>query len=208
MAWASVVLPDPLGPMIACVCPDEMVRFTPRRTSRLSPAASVTLTRRSRISRVDISVVSWILELDEDVAALDLDWVGGYGFGGRRPGRLAGPHVETRSMQPALHRLVVDLALREGYFFVRADVVERVDLAFGTHDSDRHPGHLDAKRAFVRQVSQRTGPMKLAHASSASTAAAIRSWSSGTSIWPMSSPKKPRMTSRLASSAGIPRAIR
>src|SRR5215469_7418102 len=148
MAYASVVLPDPFGPMIACVCPDKMVRLTPRRTSRLSPAASVTLTCRSRISRVDISVVSWVLELDEDIVALDLYWIGGHWLGGWRPGRLAGPYVEARAMQPALHGLVVDLALRQRDLLVRAHVVQRVDLAFGAHDSYRHAGHLDANGAL------------------------------------------------------------
>src|SRR6266498_1635613 len=54
MAYASVDLPEPFGPMIAWVCPARTARSTPRRICWLSPAASVTLTCRSRISRVDI----------------------------------------------------------------------------------------------------------------------------------------------------------
>ena len=55
IAYARVDLPEPFGPMMACVCPADTVRSTPRRISRLPPAASSTLTCRSRISRVAIA---------------------------------------------------------------------------------------------------------------------------------------------------------
>ena len=51
--YASVDLPEPFGPMIACTSPELMVRSTPRRIS-LAPASVSTETCRSRISRVDM----------------------------------------------------------------------------------------------------------------------------------------------------------
>ena len=51
MEYASVDLPDPLGPMIACVSPPLMVRSTPLRIS-LGPSSVATVTCRSRISSV------------------------------------------------------------------------------------------------------------------------------------------------------------
>src|SRR5215203_3466078 len=52
--YASVDLPEPFGPMIACVSPLRMVRSTPMRIG-LAPASVSTETCRSRISRVDIN---------------------------------------------------------------------------------------------------------------------------------------------------------
>ncbi len=49
--YASVDLPDPFGPMMACVSPLLTVRSTPRRMG-LAPSLVSTLTCRSRISRV------------------------------------------------------------------------------------------------------------------------------------------------------------
>src|SRR5215469_1083796 len=172
--------------MIACVWPDEIVRSTPRRTSRVSPAASVTPTCRSRISRVDICVGS--LHSDEHVVAVDLDLVGRHWLGGGWSGRLPTAQVEARPVQPALHGVVVDLAFGQRYFFVRADVVQREHLAAGADQAHRYAVDLDAERAFVRQVRQRTDALEVAHASSVSIAAVIRSRSSGTSIWPINSP--------------------
>src|SRR5260370_23008310 len=184
-----------------------MVRSTPRSTSRLSPAASVTLACRSRISRVDIKL-SFLTQPDEDVAAVDLHWIGSDRLGGRGAGWLAGPQVEARAMQPALHRVVVDIALGQRDLFVRADVMQREYLALGANDRNGHAIHFDAECALSRQIRQRAGAAELGHASSPSIAAVIRSRSSGTSMCPINSPKKPRMTRLRASSNGMPRAIR
>ena len=51
--YASVDLPEPFGPMMACVSPLRTVRSTPRRMG-LAPSFVSTLTCRSRISRVDM----------------------------------------------------------------------------------------------------------------------------------------------------------
>src|SRR5580692_9251330 len=196
--------------MIACVSPDLIVRSTPRSTSRLSPAASVTPACRLRISRVDM-YLSWSgywSEGDEHVVAIDLDFIGRHGLGGRRPRGLAGAQVEAGPVQPALHRVVVYVALGQRHFRMRADIAQGENLAAGPHHAYRLTAELEAQGALVRQVRQRAGALEGAHASSASIAAVIRSCSSGTSIWPISSPKKPRITSLRASSNGMPRAIR
>src|SRR6201991_2019921 len=54
-AYASVDLPEPLGPMTAWVSPARTVRSTPFRIS-LAPSSVATETCRSLISRVDMSV--------------------------------------------------------------------------------------------------------------------------------------------------------
>ncbi|CAB5053266.1 unannotated protein [freshwater metagenome] len=53
--YASVDLPEPFGPMIACVSPDLMVRSTPLRIS-IEPCSVSTDTFNPRISRVLISI--------------------------------------------------------------------------------------------------------------------------------------------------------
>src|SRR5215475_2443753 len=150
--------------MIACVCPAETVRSTPRRTSRLSPAASVTLACRSRISSVDIRSPLLGRQLDENVIAVDLHWIDRNGFGCGRPGWLAGAEVEAGSVQPALDGVVVHLALRQRYFLVRADIVQRKYLATGAHHRDRHARYLDPDGARLGQLRQgacaREGPAR------------------------------------------------
>src|SRR5215211_2047394 len=53
MEYASVDLPEPLGPMIAWVSPARTVRSTPLRIS-LGPPSAATSACRSLISRVDM----------------------------------------------------------------------------------------------------------------------------------------------------------
>src|SRR5215831_19428714 len=109
MEYASVDLPEPFGPMIAWVCPAATVRLTPRKISRLSPPCPVTLTCRSRISRVDISLLFGNGHVY--VAVFYSHLVGGQRFGSWRAGRLARAQVKARTVQPALDRVVVDLAV-------------------------------------------------------------------------------------------------
>src|SRR5690625_6266842 len=78
--------------MIAWVSPLLMVRSTPRRICLGSPSGVSTLTCRSRISRVDMCVCSflsqwsgsWVRGVDvhQDVVSLDNDWIGGIRPGG------------------------------------------------------------------------------------------------------------------------------
>ena len=117
-------------------------------------------------------------------------------------------------MQPALDRVVVDLAFRQRHLGVRAHVPQRVDLALRAGDGDRLAVHVDADHALDGQIGQCARPAEhrcLGHSersSSASTASAILIRSSGTSMVSISWPKNPRMTSLRASSNGMPRAIR
>src|SRR5215475_12609643 len=161
--------------MIAWVCPADTVRSTPRRISRLPSrpsgpgVGSATLTCRSRISRVAIymSPDRWLAcrggtaERDVDVAVLDLHRVDGHGLGRGRPGRVAGAQVETRPVQPAFHRVVVDLALGKRDLLVRAHVVQCEHPTLGAHHGDRHAVDLYSERALVGHVGQRTGPDEL-----------------------------------------------
>lgn len=116
-------------------------------------------------------------------------------------------------MQPALQRVVVDLALAEADLGVGAHVVQGEDLAAGAHQRDRRLPDLQAEDAAVRDVSDLAdllpvGGVGAHRASSASTADRTRSRISGTSIFSSSWAKKPWMTRRRASSNGMPRACR
>ncbi len=115
-------------------------------------------------------------------------------------------------MQPALDRVVVDLAVYQRDLLVRAELVERVDLALAPDDDERGAVQFHAECALLGQLGEGADPDEVAHASpfssSASIAVVIRSRTSGTSISPISSPKKPLITRRLASLSGIPLAIR
>ncbi len=115
-------------------------------------------------------------------------------------------------MQPALKCLVVYLAVDEGDLFVRAELVERVDLALAPDDYQRPAVQLDAQGALLGNLIDGAGPDEIGHnrpfSSSASIAAVTRSRTSGTLILPISSPKKPLITRRLASLSGMPLAIR
>src|ERR1700730_15724549 len=141
---------------------------------------------------------------DVDVVPVDLYWVGGHRLGRRGAGGSAGTQVKTRPVQPALHGVVVDLALGQRDFLVRADVVQGEDLAAGAHQGDRQVADLHPDGTVLGQISQGADPDEracLAHVaspgsrlrvSSASMDAVIRSRKSGTSILLISSPKNPR----------------
>src|SRR6478752_5420048 len=119
--------------MMACVSPCFTVRSTPLRISFVALSAS-TETCRSRISSVAMGDSGLLGDGDEHIVPFDL--YGVYGDGARRgkTGRLAGAEVERRSVQPALDRAVLHLALREGHVRVRADVVDREQLGLGLLD--------------------------------------------------------------------------
>src|SRR3954452_20136888 len=139
MEYASVDLPEPLGPMIACVSPERTVRSTPRRIS-LVPCSVSTVTCRSRISRVAMRSVLLAgddgagvagrgvrcAHVDQDDVALDGEREDGARPGRGQAGGLAGAQVEARAVQPALDRAVLDLALGQRDLGVRAGVVDGV----------------------------------------------------------------------------------
>src|SRR5258708_18896533 len=123
--------------MAGWACPAAAVRSTPRRISRLSPAWALTVTGRWRISRVDMSLLLTGGDGHVNVLAVNPHRVGVEGLGGRRAGRLAGPQVEAGAVQPALERVVVDLAFGKRDLLVRAELVERVHIALGPDDHER-----------------------------------------------------------------------
>src|SRR6476661_7860850 len=98
--------------MIACVSPARTVRSTPRRISFRPPSVS-TETCRSRISRMDMMVLQFSRSGDghEDVVAFDGHGVDGDRPGGRWAARQASAQIEAGTVQPALERAAVDLAL-------------------------------------------------------------------------------------------------
>src|SRR6478736_1046812 len=130
--YARVDLPEPLGPMIACVSPALMVRSTPRRIG-FGPSFVSTLTCRSRISRVGMGFSSEssgsAVDVDEHALAVDGQGVDGDGADGRGAQRLAGAQVEPRPVQPALHGAALDLAVGQRHRAVRADVADGVQRA-------------------------------------------------------------------------------
>src|SRR6266581_5251710 len=145
-----------------------------------------------------------------------MHWVGRNRLGGGRSGGRAGAEIEAGRVQPAFHRVVVDLALGQRHLLVRAHVVQREDLPANPDDRDRRVLHLHAERPFLGNVGEGAGAhvgIWHAHAarssdraSSASIALLTRSRISGTSIWAISWPKKPVITRRRASRNGMPRA--
>src|SRR6185312_9317926 len=109
--------------MMACVSPCFTVRSTPFRISR-GPFSASTETCRSWISSVAMGNSGLLGDGDEHVVPFDLDGVNGDGARRGKAVRFAGAQVETRTVQPALDRAVLDLALREGDVRMRADVVD------------------------------------------------------------------------------------
>src|SRR5665647_3195327 len=228
--YARVDLPEPFGPMIACVSPLRTVRSTPRRIC-LGPSLVSTLTCRSRISRVDMRLSSEVqgrVDVDQHAVAVQGQGVHGNGPNGRQGQRGAGPQVERRAVQPALDGAAVDLPVGQRDLAVRADVGDRVQVTLVVADDGDlgRPGlarKLHAQRGaggdVVGQAGQLCAHLAPSGAGSASVAAragssspsiaAIRRFSTcDTPIWCTSSAKNPRTTSRRASSSGMPRGLR
>src|SRR4051812_8116165 len=202
--------------MIAWVSPSLMVRSTPLRIS-LGPSSVSTVTCRSRISRVLMSVLllgSAVVErggrVDEHVVALHAHGVDGDRLGGREAGRLAGAEVEARAVQPALDLAALDVALRQRDRGVRALVVDGIPLVAGADDRDVAVVQVDRDRRAGSDVADAADAHE-AHtffSSSASTVSSRRSSIAGTPILRTLSAKKPCTTSRRASASGMPRACR
>src|SRR4051794_12250730 len=92
ITWASVDLPEPLGPITAWTWPLSTSRFTPRRIS-LPPTEARSSDTTSLLTSGD---------LHKDVAVLDLDVVDGHRLGGGQRLRLAGEQGERAAVLPAL----------------------------------------------------------------------------------------------------------
>src|SRR4051812_19296092 len=169
--------------MIAWVSPERTVRSTPRRIS-LASSPSPTVTCRSRISRTDTSLLSCsgsvssthggeaVVDRDIDVHVLPLhaDRVDGHRLGGRQVGGFAGAQVEARPVQPALDGRgaleLLDVPFGQRDLGVRAEVLDRVDLALEPDDGDVDVGQLHPERPGLGDVLQRADLLE-AHAETA-----------------------------------------
>src|SRR3954447_23005210 len=236
MEYASVDLPEPFGPMIACVSPEWTVRSTPRRISFVVCSA-VTATCRSRISRMammcacslSVAGVAGDRHVHEDVVTVDGHGVDGHGPDRGERGRLARAPGGAGTVEPALDRAVLHLALRQGHLGMAARVADGVHVPLlVTDDRDRDAAEDDLDGADVGQVGEPQRALGAHAVTSASVAAPIpitaaapteavssasieaisRCSTSGTPIRWTSSTKNPRTTSRRASISGIPRACR
>src|SRR4051794_37582392 len=154
--------------MIAWVSPERTVRSTPRRIS-LASSPSPTVTCRSRISSTDTLLLAPSVagrggeavvdrHVDVHVLPLHADRVDGHRLGGRQVGGLAGAQVEARPVQPALDGRgaleLLDVALGERHLGVRAEVLDRVDVALEADDGDVDVGQLNTQRAGLLDVGQ------------------------------------------------------
>src|SRR4051794_32930911 len=156
MAYARVDLPDPLGPMIACVSPDRTVRSTPFRIG-FWPSSVMTATCRLVISSVAMSAfpidvvvdVVRVVDVDEDVSRVDAAGVDRDRLGGRQTRGLAGAEVEPRAVQPAfdLATVGVHVTFAQGDRGVRALVADGEDFVSRAHESDLDAVDLDRQHA-------------------------------------------------------------
>src|SRR6218665_498495 len=147
--------------MMACVSPLATVRSTPRRMG-LGPSFVSTLTCRSRISKVDMRCSfrgssEGGVDVDQHALAVDGHGIDRDGAHGGGAGGLAGAQVEARTVEPALDRAALDLAVGQRDRAVRADVADGVQLAgVVTHDGDLDGTvlafELDAERALHGHV--------------------------------------------------------
>src|SRR5262245_29332639 len=208
---ASVDLPEPFGPISACVSPCLTVRSIPFRIGLSSTVAS-----RASISSVAGSAMSVALrDLDHHVVALDLGREHLDRLGGGQRGRPARVEVEGRAVLGTLDRLVVDvdLALVKEIVCVRADRIHHAEalvpevrdregpvvelepahLALGNlaHAADPHERHLAIPPAISSSIA-RSRPSRISAMSTRSSTSA----------------KKPNTIRRSASFSGMPRLIR
>src|SRR5919204_1202584 len=138
---ASVDLPEPFGPISACVSPCRTVRSIPSRISLPSTEA-----RSSRTSSVALPS-SVIAHLDQQVVALHLHRERLDRDRGRQRPRPPGREVERGTVLRALDRPEVDvhLAFVEEVVRVRADRVDRAEAFLAeVHHGDRPVVHLEA----------------------------------------------------------------
>src|ERR1700737_3308112 len=84
-----------------------------------------------------------LIDGNEDGVALGLHCVDGYWSGSGQAQWLARREVEQRAVEPALDLAVLDLALGQRHVCVGAGVVDRVELAVGTGETDGNTVDLD-----------------------------------------------------------------
>ena len=155
------------------------------------------------------------MRVEVDVSADQLDLEDGDRLVRRQVQGGSGDQGELRAVRPALERLVLDETLGQRDLAVRAGVADGVDVSTGIlHHGDRHTADDDADGLVDDELVGRADT--LAHqpataaelSSSASMAACSRSCRAGDPICWTISARKPRTTSRRASSSVIPRDCR
>src|SRR5262245_26417417 len=139
--WASVDLPDPLGPITAWTSPERTDRSRPRRISLPATPA-----RRPSISSTCVSLIG---QHHHDHPVVHPHVVDRHGPGGRQRDRLARGEVELAAVLPALDGALVgvDLALGQGHLLVRARVVARIDVVVEAHYGELVPAHVEVAGA-------------------------------------------------------------
>src|ERR687897_1044653 len=216
--WASVDLPDPLGPMTACTSPERTVRSMPRRISLPDTPARSPEISSTWPTLVDVAalIVALLIDHHHDVTVVDADVVDGLGLGRRQARRLAGLERELAAVLPALDGLVVgvNLTLGQRDVLVGAGVADRVDVVADAHHRDAVPAHDEPTRLSGRQLVEAAQPLlRRRHYASrrsnlAATVARRTGTTEGTGRRPSTSSKNPLTISLSASSVGTPRLSR
>src|SRR6218665_2753918 len=151
IVYASVDLPEPLGPIIAWISPSAIARSTPRRISR-SPCSVTTFTCRFLISSTDIgssrfsvhqvSVTSekfWLVlrargGVNIHDTFLNRHLVHRHGFVGWQRERLSSGERKPRAVRPTLECVILHKTLGKRNITVGAGITEREHLTRGILD--------------------------------------------------------------------------
>ena len=155
-AWASVLLPDPFGPMMTCTSPPSTVRSTPCSTSRpATDACRPSTTKfmaappRPRRRRPPPRTRRWLR--------------------GRQRARIAGEQIEGAPVPRALDLALVDphLAFGQRVVLVAATVGHGVERVPDAHQGDAVAGHVEAP-GLARTPARRPGTASRSQARAAS----------------------------------------
>src|SRR6186997_1679416 len=213
MTLLNVDLPDPFGPIRACVSPWRTTRSMPRRISLPSTVAWRSLTSNVAAVSLPFSLIS--LHLDQDIVAVGRDGEHLDRLGRRQGAWFAGVQVEGRTMLRAFDRLEVDvdLAFVQVVLRVAADRVDRAEsLVAEVHHRDQALADGEPSRFTVSHLGGRAHAdgrhQRTPRSSSASIAASAPSRTSVICTRSSTSWKNPLTMRRSASSCGIPRDCR
>src|ERR1700688_27703 len=99
-------------------------------------------------------------DLDVDLVALHGNRVGLGGDYSGQPGLLPRLETDAGAVLRALHVHAPELAVAEVELLMRADVVQRVELAvLGVRETDRRAAGVDPLEAFIRQLPNGSDPV-------------------------------------------------
>src|SRR5438067_7722088 len=227
ITWASVDLPDPLGPITACTWPLSTSRSTPRRISwpptaarRPETTSSLTCAPPSAAARERAALHIGSLadarsrDVHDHVAVLDPNLVHGNGLRRRQRLGLAGLEREGAAVLPALDLPFVlpDLAVGERVVLVAAAVVDGIHVVAEAHHAHPDATYLEASgRAGLDFVEPAEARRRRRHAppprrTAKRSRSRVASESDGSRS--STSEKNPSTMSRSATSGGTPRLSR